>query len=292
MLDLFIDRLSNWNPQLTRELKTRLNLTSLAISSAISLCAQGMIFVFFGRLDTPRLWLSACEILDREIWLALAFGGTYLIARDFDREIRSGTLDLVNLSPTKPQEILIGKTIGTPILIYWAVFLALPLHIIAVHQIAEIAPYAWVGDLVSVSQIGLLYLYALLATIRFQLPPILLSLALTIAGWLSMFCIGSLLPSRQTSDRASELGIYLPEDWWVIWGVFVTFSVSYFILFMLLKDWYPKAKRDRQTKSYSIFPLYLFSLLFPALLVGSQPLGMFVVVVIGLSFIFKAREVT
>jgi hypothetical protein len=38
--------------------------------------------------------LNICELLDKEIWLALAFGGTYLIAQDFDRELRSGTLDI------------------------------------------------------------------------------------------------------------------------------------------------------------------------------------------------------
>lgn len=132
MLELFIEPLSICNPQLSRELKSRLNWLNIAIATAISILMQWLTFIGSDWIrihDSPKRWLNVCELLDKEIWLALAIGGTYLIAQDFNREMRSGTLAIVNLSPAKPLEIIIGKLLGVPILIYWAVFLALPLYI-------------------------------------------------------------------------------------------------------------------------------------------------------------------
>jgi hypothetical protein len=295
MLERYLDRISNLNPQLVRELKCRASRSNMIIVAAISLFAQSIPFILIDRTiqqNTPLWWLNICEMLDRELLFSLAFGGIYLIVTDFDREIRSGTLDIVNLAPTKPIEILIGKFLGVPILIYWAVFLALPLHIISVIRMAEIVPNAWVGDLVSVSEIGLLYLYALLAPIRFSLPPIAIGVALTIVGWLSLFTIDRFLVSRHLTGSHSSLGIYLIEDWWVIWKVAIVFFVSYFVLLMLLQDWYPKSKSDRTKRSLAPIWLYLFSILLPVLIVGSQPSGMFLLAIISLNIIIKAKEVS
>jgi hypothetical protein len=97
MLELFIEPFSIWNPQLVRELKSRLNWLNIAIATAISILMQSITFIGSDGIrlhDSPKWWLNICELLDKEIWLALAFGGTYLIAQDFDRELRSGTLDI------------------------------------------------------------------------------------------------------------------------------------------------------------------------------------------------------
>ncbi|PSB52657.1 hypothetical protein C7B77_20265, partial [Chamaesiphon polymorphus CCALA 037] len=105
MLELFIEPLSIWNPQLGRELKSRLNWPNIGIATAISILMQWLTFLGSDWIrihDSPKWWLNICELLDKEIWLALAIGGTYLIAQDFDRELRSGTLDIVNLSPANP----------------------------------------------------------------------------------------------------------------------------------------------------------------------------------------------
>jgi hypothetical protein len=299
VLEQFLDHVGNWNPQFRRELKARLNLPNLAISTAISLLTQALTVILpdlrvFGILYewmTPHWWLNICELLDREIWFALAIGGIYLIARDFDREIHSGTLDLVNLSPAKPLAIMLGKLLGVPILIYWAVFLALPLHVISVMQIATIAPHAWVGDLISVSQIGLLYLYTLLATMRFRLPPIGLSLLLSAIGGLSLVSINQFLITRHLSGSYSNLGIYLPEDWSVIWKVLITFTISYVVLFKLVRFWYLRSKADSSNRSYGVLPIYLCSLFFPVLLAGAEPLGIFFFTFIALNVIVKAREI-
>lgn len=289
----YLDQISNVNPQLFREIKCRVSKFNIVIVTAISLCAQSIPFILIDRTteyDTPLWWLNICEVLNREIWFSLAFGGIYLLIADFNREIRTGTLDVVNLAPAKPSEILLGKFIGVPILVYWAVFLALPLHIISVVRMAEIAPNGWVGDLVSVSEIGLLYLYALLSTIRFPLPPIVVSIALTITGWFALFTLNNSLVTRHLSGSYSNLGIYLAEEWWVIWKASVTFTVSCFVLLMLLRDWYSKAKLDRSKRSSFTFPLYLFSIFLPILIAISEPFGGFALTLISLNIIIIGKD--
>lgn len=294
MLELFIDRVSIWNPQLVRELKSQLNWLNIAIVTAISLIMQWMTFTMSGLTciyNSPKWWLNLSDLLDKEIWLVLAIGGTYLIAQDFDREMRSGTLNIVNLSPAKPLEIIIGKLIGVPILIYWAVVLALPLYTIASIRVAEIAPHAWIGDLVSVIQIGLLYLYALVGTMRFLLPPIVLSVILSTIGGLSLFSLDRLLLVRQNSGEYINLGI-LPEDFWTIGKILLIFIISYFVLFSLIKSWYPRSQFDRQKSPYTMLFPYVSSLLFPAIIAGAQPIGAFIFAIIALNVIIKANEAT
>jgi hypothetical protein len=198
------------------------------------------------------------------------------------------------LSPAQPWEILLGKLLGVPILIYWAVFLALPLHVISVLQIAAIAPHAWVGDLISLSQIGLLYLYALLATMWFRLPPIALSLLLSAMGGLSLVSINKFLITRHLSGSYSDLGIYLPEDWSIIWKVCVTFAINYIVVCKLLQFWYLRSNTNssrRSHQSYGMLPLYLCSLFFPLLLVKSELFGIFFFAIIAVNIAIKATEV-
>jgi hypothetical protein len=294
MIELFIDRVSIWNPQLVRELKSRLNWINIAIVTAISIILQWMAFTMSGLIciyNSPKWWLNLSDLLDKEIWLSLAIGGTYLIAQDFDCEMRSGTLNIVNLSPAKPLEIIVGKLIGVPILIYWAVFLALPLHALAAIRIAEISPHDWVGDLVSIIQIGLLYLYALVGTMRFSLPPILLSAILSAIGGLSLFSIDRLLIVRQNSDEYINVAIHLSEEWWTIGKIFLMFVISYYVLASLIRSWYPKLQLDRQKSSPIMLFVYFSSLLFPALIAGAQPIGAFIFILIAMNVIIKANEV-
>ena len=55
--------------------------------------------------------------------------GTYLIISDLANEQRRETLNFIRLSPQSPQSILLGKMLGVPMLLYLAVFLAIPLHL-------------------------------------------------------------------------------------------------------------------------------------------------------------------
>ncbi|MEG4799478.1 hypothetical protein QUB63_04915 [Microcoleus sp. ARI1-B5] len=45
-----LDRIGNWNPQLFREIKGRLKMGNIAIASALSLCGQLLLFMYFSAL--------------------------------------------------------------------------------------------------------------------------------------------------------------------------------------------------------------------------------------------------
>ena len=59
----------------------------------------------------------------------LIVGGTYLLIDNLAYEERQGTLNFIRLSPRSPQNILWGKILGVPILLYVVAILAVPLHL-------------------------------------------------------------------------------------------------------------------------------------------------------------------
>jgi hypothetical protein len=245
MFDQFLDRIGDWNPQLMRELKCRLNMSNLAISTTISLLAQAILFIRSDPMNqrgTPYWWLSTCEILDLGIWLSLAISGIYLISKDLDREIRHGTLAIVKFTPTKPLTILLGKILGVPILIYWAVFLTLPLQTIALFQIATIAPNAWVWNLVGINTIALLYFKTILSTIEFSLPAILISPILSAIGWFGLYGINQSLLSRHITGSYANLGIYFTEEWQTILTVMISISIAGYGLLNIIRFCYLQSK--------------------------------------------------
>jgi hypothetical protein len=285
VLEQFLDRVGNWNPQLKRELKPRLNLPNLAIATAISLIAQALIilpnFRVFGmpyEWMTRSWWLNLYELLNWEIWFALAIGGIYLIAKDFDREIRSGTLDLVNLSPVQPWEILLGKLLGVPILIYWAVLLALPLHTIALVQMA--VPNAWIWDAIGLILIGILDLGTVLTTIWSSLPPIILSLVFATIGWSGLAMITSSQISQRMTGSYARFGIYFPEEWELVLTVAATFLVISYTLWMLIQSWYPHMNfRSPRRLGVISFLIYTFLSFFYLILLAFAPQSMLIMTV-------------
>jgi hypothetical protein len=289
VLEQFLDRVGNWNPQLRRELKPRLNLPSLAIATAISLIAQSLIilpnFRGFGipyEWMTRSWWLNLYELLNWEIWFALAIGGIYLIAKDLDREIRSGTLDLVNLSPVQPWEILLGKLLGVPVLIYWTVLLALPLHTIALVQMA--VPNAWSWDAIGLIFIGLLELATIFATLTASLPPIILSLVFSTIGWSGLAMITSSQISQRMSGSYARFGIYFPEEWQTILTIAANFLAIGYTLWMLIQSWYPHINsRSPRRLGMTSFLIYSFSSFFYLILLAFAPQSMLIMTV-GISF--------
>jgi hypothetical protein len=289
VLEQFLDRVGNWNPQLRRELKTRINLPSLAIATAISLIAQALIilpnFRGFGipyEWMTRAWWLNLYELLNWEIWFALAIGGIYLIAKDLDREIRSGTLDLVNLSPVQPWEILLGKLLGVPVLIYWTVLLALPLHTIALVQMA--VPNAWIWDAIGLIFIGLLELATIFATLTASLPPIILSLVFSTIGWSGLAMITSSQISQRMSGSYARFGIYFPEEWQTILTIAANFLAIGYTLWMLIQSWYPHLNsRSPRRLGMTSFLIYSFSSFFYLILLAFAPQSMLIMTV-GISF--------
>ncbi len=276
MLGQYLDIVDNWNPQLIRELKLRLTIPNIAIAVTISLLAQTVPFLItnhFSSQHSSRWWLHVSEFLNREIWLGLAIGGTYSIAKDLDREIRSGTLDLINLSPITPTQFLLGKLLGVPILIYGAVAFALPLHLIA---IARIDINAWAWDLISLMTLGLLYLNAIFSIVKFSLPPIIVSLYLTIIGWLWLTISDTAWSGRQSVGDYDILGFHFHEQWWTISIVMLTAIAINSTRVSILDTWYERFNSRLTSDPHWLMAVGYYSclLLFYTALVGLMPLQM------------------
>ena len=139
-----IDRLGDWNAQLFRELKGRLTLRRVLIAAGSSLAVQTLML---GMVSDERCayqdtfacsqyyveinWLPLFMMLTSMMSVLLFAGGAYLTIDDWAREERRGTLNFIRLSPQSSQSILWGKLLGVPALIYLAVGVAIPLHLIA-----------------------------------------------------------------------------------------------------------------------------------------------------------------
>ena len=62
-----LDKIGNWNPQLFREIKGRLNIGNMAIASAFSLSGQLLLFMYYsGQIPvTPPNWNPTYPIYNR-----------------------------------------------------------------------------------------------------------------------------------------------------------------------------------------------------------------------------------
>jgi hypothetical protein len=166
-----LDKIGNCNPQLFREIKGRLKIGNMAIASALSLCGQLLLFMYFSgeivapphgeytypiyrtfctfndpisyeqkcvrdalgnfAINWPKWWLEIFYWLSILSVLALLVAGTYMLVSDLDKEERRGTLNFIRLSPQSAKTIFLGKILGVPILLYLATMLTVPLHLYA-----------------------------------------------------------------------------------------------------------------------------------------------------------------
>jgi hypothetical protein len=55
--------------------------------------------------------------------------GAYLLMSDLDREERRGTLNFIRLTPQSASDLLLGKLVGVPCLVWWVALLAIPSHL-------------------------------------------------------------------------------------------------------------------------------------------------------------------
>jgi hypothetical protein len=76
-------------------------------------------------------WLDLFIILSLISIFALLVGGTYLLIADLVKEEEGGTLNFIRLTPQSAGSVLLGKILGVPILLYVAIALLFPLHLIA-----------------------------------------------------------------------------------------------------------------------------------------------------------------
>jgi hypothetical protein len=155
MLLNWLDRVSDWNPQLFREVKGRLNVRNVALTTGTSGLWQLLLLSY--------LWLNLRSSYtypyeaSRQLFVwhslivlfALLVLGSYLLISDLAREERRGTLNFIRLSPQTAASILLGKMLGVPILLYLAIVLTVPLHL-------------WLGLSAQIPLIEILSLYAVL----------------------------------------------------------------------------------------------------------------------------------
>jgi ABC-type transport system involved in cytochrome c biogenesis permease component len=253
MFERLLDKIGDWNPQLMRELKSRLNLPNLAIATVISLLFQAITWLLSNLVSTQHSswwWEQVHAVLNGEIWLVLAIGGIYTLAKDFDREIQQGTLSIVKLAPINSTKFLIGKLLGVPILIYWVVFLALPFHLLTIERIASTFPQVWLWDLVGVSVIGLLYANAILSIVNFSLQPILLSAILSAIGWLGLSIVNSSLPIKRMHDVYFNFEQYESQVWWHLSLTSISFAIVGWILLIFIQSWYFSSKSRNASDRY------------------------------------------
>ncbi|MGH1395659.1 MAG: hypothetical protein ACRAVC_16770 [Trichormus sp.] len=161
-----INQLGDWNPQLLREIKGRLQKRNVLLAITTSFLIQLGVFLYFqallpnndsilyprsnkyctgtyvdignkcflnssGNIDINwQLWFqdifSCLSIIG---FFAILVSGTYLLINDLANEERRDTLNFIRLSPQSPQSILFGKMLGVPILIYLGLSVAIPVHL-------------------------------------------------------------------------------------------------------------------------------------------------------------------
>ncbi len=186
MLLTLTDRLGDWNPQLFRELKGRLNGRKLLLATATSVVVQGLLISANSNSTCAKYVdsiVSRCVEYNWEIYwqplfiaesiilmLLLFACGIYLLVADIVREQNRGTLNFIRLSPRSSQSILLGKILGVPFLLYWGIALALPLQWVA--AVAAGIDLGWVlsCDLLVAAAGSFFYLLFLLNALLLPAP--------------------------------------------------------------------------------------------------------------------------
>ncbi|MBW4576919.1 MAG: hypothetical protein KME08_16725 [Aphanothece sp. CMT-3BRIN-NPC111] len=144
MLLTLLDRMGEWNPQLFRELKGRLKPRNFLLTGAVSLVGQFLLLLIASdeyTLGWHIQWQIVFRCLDWMLPFILLVGSVYMLIGDLAKEEHRGTLNFIRLSPQSSENILLGKMLGVPALLYLAIALAIPLH--AVSALALGMPLNW-----------------------------------------------------------------------------------------------------------------------------------------------------
>ncbi|MEA5509780.1 hypothetical protein VB715_08385 [Crocosphaera sp. UHCC 0190] len=252
----YLDRLGDWNPQLFREVKGRLNFRNLGIAGAIAILGQILLLLTFsGQLptdldalnDPPFQYSRYCTatappgsyapykqlyciqdlfgnwVINWQLWwldifntlsvvglVILLTTGIFLLIADLSREENRGTFNFIRLSPRSANNILLGKILGVPCVIYFLCLLLFPLHLIAGFQ-AHISPsllLAYYG--VIIASCGFFYSLALLFG----------SVSSGLGGFQSFLGSGVILfflfIMTSITFSSSELVSHTPLDWIIL----------------------------------------------------------------------------
>jgi hypothetical protein len=82
-------------------------------------------------INWQRWWVGVFNCSSWMISLGLMLGSVYLLVADLVQEEKRGTLNFIRLSPQSARKIFIGKILGVPILVYLAMALMIPLHLLS-----------------------------------------------------------------------------------------------------------------------------------------------------------------
>jgi ABC-type transport system involved in cytochrome c biogenesis permease component len=200
------DTIGDWNPQLLRELKSRVSWRSVSLAVLLSIGLQVLIVInkfnkilpnindryqsyckaFTGQkcavdamgnpvISWPTWWGDVSVDISQAMFVGLLVVGVYALASNFKQEKKRGTLNFLRLSPQKARSIIVGKLLGLPALVYLGVLCAVPLQMYAAHsaQIARANVLAW--DLAMLGLGIFFYLGAVLATLWSGILPIVLT---------------------------------------------------------------------------------------------------------------------
>jgi len=120
-MDNFLERLGDLNPQLLREIKGKLTKRNIILV----ICLSAIVQIFMASWGYDYYYfMNSLGIF------ALLIVGTYNIVADIIKEEKNGTLDFIRLAPRSASNIIIGKILGVPILLYFFIASVLPLHFI------------------------------------------------------------------------------------------------------------------------------------------------------------------
>lgn len=157
--DAAFDKVGHYNPQLLREWQGRLRWRNLLLTVMLSILVQGLLLLqrlaqmpTKGAMDStycllqnsggcqlgpndyplinwPFLWADVFRDLSYCLVWVVIVGGVFLLAADLSKEARRGTLNFLRMSPRSGRQILIGKLLGVPVLMYLGIGMMLPLHL-------------------------------------------------------------------------------------------------------------------------------------------------------------------
>lgn len=161
-----LDRVGDWNPQLMREWQGRSRWRNLLLATLPAIGVQALIllqrlaelpnqFAKINRYCSGSLsdsyeiqrycnlaqnsgglniqWSMFWSDIFRDISVTLPWvlivGGVFLLIADFSKENQRGTLNFLRMSPASSRQILLGKLLGVPVLLYSIIAVTLPLHV-------------------------------------------------------------------------------------------------------------------------------------------------------------------
>jgi hypothetical protein len=165
------EKFLDWNPQLFREIKGKLKTRNVLITAAVAVITQFLVVIsLLGQLPKPEiagepyysqqgrygmgngygdsltytkdllnnwvinwqlLWLDLFIILSVISIFSLLIIGSYMLIADIVKEESQGTLNFIRLTPQSAGDILLGKILGAPILLYLGILSFVPLQLLA-----------------------------------------------------------------------------------------------------------------------------------------------------------------